>query len=349
MKESKNNIQKTINYLIENNIHFAIYSLPNNTDIYLNVDEQKQTETGFVIQDFDSSNKENVIGNDIFLKNEEISISKINHITKLPKSKENNNDNLALLNKKEYEAYVSLIVNKCKLGTLKKAVPARIKKHVMPKGFDLGNYFLKLVSEYKNAFVNLYYHKNCGLWIGATPELLVKEISSNAYETYSLAGTKVISENRKWSNKEIEEQQIVTDYIVNSLKDKNCKIEEISKACNIKAGMIEHLKSTIQFTTKKTFQEVAKLLHPTPAVCGMPLKKSFDLIKKIENNQRENYTGYVGLNIENKSQFYVNLRCMQIFKKHFKIHIGAGVTKDSNPEKEWFETENKSLTLLNLL
>jgi len=38
---------------------------------------------------------------------------------------------------------------------------------------------------------------------------------------------------------------------------------------------------------------------------------------------------------------------MQLFNKHALLYAGAGVTEDSNPEKEYLETEMKCNTLLN--
>jgi isochorismate synthase len=339
---------KTLNYLVENKISFAAYSLPNSSDIYLIVDEQKNTKTGFVMQEFDSSNQEVIIGKDIFLKNEEIQIQAVNHL-KQAVSEQAVFAEIKIFNQKEYEAYVALVVEKCKDGTFKKAVPARIISRDKPANFNMGAYFLSLVKAYENAFVNLYFHPSCGLWIGATPELLVKENKENTYETYSLAGTKLISKNRHWTVKEVEEQQIVTDYIAEALQYNNCKEIVVGKAKNIQAGLIEHLKSEITFSSQESIERIAKLLHPTPAVCGMPLKNSFDFIKEVEGSQRKNYTGFIGLNFANNQQLFVNLRCMQILKNNFLVYVGAGVTKDSIPENEWFETENKSMTLLKML
>jgi isochorismate synthase len=39
-----------------------------------------------------------------------------------------------------------------------------------------------------------------------------------------------------------------------------------------------------------------------------------------------------------KSDLYVNLRCMKIIKiRH--LYMGCGITKDSNPRKEWEERQ----------
>jgi isochorismate synthase len=92
------------------------------------------------------------------------------------------------------------------------------------------------------------------------------------------------------------------------------------------------------------------LLHPTSAVCGMPLENSLEFLQKHEGYDREFYSGYLGpVNVNNNTHIYVNLRCMQLFEGQAIVYAGAGVTVDSVPEDEWKETEMKFNTLLNVI
>jgi isochorismate synthase len=98
------------------------------------------------------------------------------------------------------------------------------------------------------------------------------------------------------------------------------------------------------------------LLHPTPAVGGFPKLNAINFINENEGYNREYYSGYLGeinYNDNFATDLYVNLRCMQIQKNNdnFQAHLytGCGITKDSIPEKEWFETVNKAMTLKNVL
>ena len=346
------NITETINYLIKQKIHFAIYSLPNSDDITLIVSENKNSnpQAGFAIQEFSMQKDTYYIADDIVLQNEEICVSRVEHCSDNRIDYELEKDiSYNVFSKNQYEEYVSHCIKECETERTKKIVPARIKAVEKVKNFNVGTYFLKLKKEYKSAFVNLYFHTFSGLWIGVTPELLIKETLSKSFVTNSLAGTKLISRNRDWTTKEKEEQQIVTDYIVNSLTNNACNIENELKVKTIEAGLIQHLKTTIEFSSSQNFNVLAKILHPTPAVCGMPLIKAYNFINKYEKKQRQCYTGFVGVNTKNDKQLYVNLRCMQILENKFLVYIGAGVTKDSIPEKEYLETENKSQTLLGLL
>jgi isochorismate synthase len=93
-----------------------------------------------------------------------------------------------------------------------------------------------------------------------------------------------------------------------------------------------------------------QLLHPTSAVCGQPLDKALEFIRKHENYKRQFYTGYLGpINFEDRTDLFVNLRCLQIMQEKLILYAGAGITQDSIPEKEWEETELKLNTLLKVI
>jgi isochorismate synthase len=92
------------------------------------------------------------------------------------------------------------------------------------------------------------------------------------------------------------------------------------------------------------------LLHPTSAVCGMPLDRALKFLKKNEGYDREFYAGYLGpVNFHRDTHVFVNLRCMQVLEKSAILYAGAGVTLDSVPEQEWIETEMKFNTLLGVV
>ena len=86
--------------------------------------------------------------------------------------------------------------------------------------------------------------------------------------------------------------------------------------------------------------DLVSRLHPTPAVCGIPLEASLELISKWENRDRSYYTGYLGpVNLDEGTSLFVNLRSAQFHKGEAAIFVGGGITADSDPESEWKETE----------
>jgi isochorismate synthase len=119
------------------------------------------------------------------------------------------------------------------------------------------------------------------------------------------------------------------------------------------AGNIVHLKTRYKISLKQLKGKIGKLiadLHPTPAVCGLPRNKSYELIRKTEKHDRSFYAGFLGpWNISGESKLFVNLRCAAIYNKKMNLYIGGGLTAESKVESEWEETVRKSQTLLSVL
>lgn len=260
---------------------------------------------------------------------------------------------------KEKDFHVNLVqkgIDTIRQSDLKKVVLSRKLSQVF--NGDILQTFERLLKTYPTAFVYCWFHPKIGMWMGATPETLLK-ISGKEFKTMALASTKPVEENAspKWTQKEKDEQQFVTDFIVETLKDnvQNLRVEEVN---NIRAGKLWHLKCDIigQISSTENLQQIIENLHPTPAVCGMPKQLSKEFILREENYNREFYTGFIGeLNLptsDNSSkntELFVNLRCMQIKDNICEIYVGGGIVKDSIPESEWEETVNKSRTMLDVI
>jgi|LGVE01.1.fsa_nt_gb isochorismate synthase len=246
---------------------------------------------------------------------------------------------------------VNKAIETIKSGKVDKVVISRAELWRAQK-VDFSAIFKDLVNTYDDAFVYIWFHPLVGMWIGATPELLVERDEEYIHST-ALAGTRdVESENEDWGGKEILEQKLVSDYVVNVFeKNLLTSVREFGPE-TIQAGKLEHLKTDItgELTSSSNFNYLIGSLHPTPAVCGVPLLKSNDFIKGNEGYSRDFYTGFLGeLNINNHTELYVNLRCLQVQNDGVKFFVGGGVTKDSVAELEWEETVNKSKTLKDIV
>jgi len=318
------------------------------------------TEKGFVFASFDGNKtyiipeNESEISSAIYIENQSISF--------------NGNDFYS--NEKERIYFENLVhkgIQAIENEDFKKVVLSR-RESVNFSNFDLMLTFEKLVQLYPTAFTYCFYHPKVGVWLGASPEQLLK-VNQEVFQTISLAGTQKDSGGSIviWKQKEEEEQQFVTDYIVNKLKDTVTELK-ISKPYSIKAGSLWHIKTDISGLLNPNYglQKLIRLLHPTPAVCGFPKDQSKKFILDNENYDRTFYTGFLGeLNyVDTKetqnSDLFVNLRCMEIeigssrklsefamTKAHF--FMGCGITKDSIPENEWEESVNKSMTMKKVL
>jgi len=245
--------------------------------------------------------------------------------------------------KKQFTDLVKKIKARIKSGEFKKIVAARVLAIEKPHSFDPVMFFEKLCVKYRSAFVSLVYIPGVGLWIGASPEVLVSETSTRL-TTYSLAGTKVMNDNTDWHSKEIEEQRIVTDFIHQKLGETVEDKISLKGPVTKDAGTVKHLLSvfTIQHNGRSVWKQVVKALHPTPAVAGMPQHSAVHFVLENESFDRAFYAGYLGrVSYNKRTDLFVNLRCMQVTEKQLLFYAGCGVTADSDAEKEWQESERK--------
>ncbi|WP_100611444.1 chorismate-binding protein [Confluentibacter lentus] len=369
-----NNFFKRIETQYKNALPFVAYRKPNSAlvnALFQNDDElyiaETFTEKGFVFSPFDDNertvllplnNSEKIefvfdVADDNpseYKTNEASSEDKLNHIN--------------LINKG---------IEAVKSNQFTKVVLSR-KETVLLLETNPISVFKRLLNTYPLAFVYCWYHPKVGLWLGATPETLLK-IEGNRFSIMALAGTQDYkgTTNVIWKDKEINEQQIVTDFIIEHLKPsvENLKVSEIE---TVKAGSLLHLRTMISAQLKPETSNLKQLifdLHPTPAVCGFPKSESKTFILENEHYNRDFYTGFLGelnfetniaprsskKNIENRAytmakkstQLYVNLRCMQIQGHHAHIYVGGGITETSNAEAEWEETVSKSKIIKNIL
>lgn len=236
-------------------------------------------------------------------------------------------------------------------GSMFKVVAAKTKHLPLTEHFDLVGSFLALCRAYPNSFVNFFHIPAIGTWIGATPEVLI-QTKGNTFHTMALAGTqRAVGENplktAAWTQKEIEEQALVSRYIVSCFKKIRLReYDEIGPKTSM-AGNLLHLKSDFYVDMEGTgFPQLGSvmlnLLHPTSAVCGMPKDTANAFIQTHEGFDRSFFAGYLGpINIQEETQVYVNLRCGRILEDSAVLYAGAGITEDSDPEKEWEETEMK--------
>lgn len=245
-------------------------------------------------------------------------------------------------------------------GTFEKIVPSRSKTVSLSPTFDVIESFQKLCDHYPTALISLVRIPGVGCWLGASPELLVCLQDKTIFKTVALAGTLPFTPGSDirhiaWTQKEIEEQALVERYVISCFKKIRLREYEEHGPRTVIAGNLVHLKSEFTVDIKAAnFPQLGSvmlnLLHPTSAVCGMPLEPSLQFLQANEKHDRGFYAGYLGpVNIENNISLFVNLRCMQVTGTEGILYAGAGVTIDSVPEKEWEETEIKFNTLLNVI
>jgi isochorismate synthase len=340
----------------EQNLPFVIYSKPNTSNL-IGILQQNNalykvsdySEKGFVFASFDEEQL-------ILIPENESEIITAEKETTSFEPIEIDDLNFDLEAKFQFEYLVAQGIQAIKNEEFKKVVLSR-SEEVRLFEFDFIQTFQHLTQLYPATFCYCFFHPKIGLWMGATPEKLLKA-NGNVFETMALAGTQKDNQETEivWQQKEKDEQQYVTDFIVKRLKEFAASVV-VSEPYSLKAGSIWHIKTDISGVLKEnsTLEEVIDTLHPTPAVCGLPKKKSKAFILENEKYDRTFYTGFLGeLNSSfagsnASSDLFVNLRCMQIQDEKAILYMGCGITKESIPEKEWEESVNKSMTMKRVL
>ncbi|WP_150451804.1 chorismate-binding protein [Arenibacter lacus] len=335
--------------------------LQNNSELHHVVDYE---ESGFVFAPFNSNEKAILLKNDAYFS--EPVFPKQTAGTAMPQRGEEDASTKGI-----HMDLVQKGIDEIATGQLEKVVFSRqVEVQASQKPIEL---FQNILSQYPTAYCYMWYHPKVGMWLGATPEMLL-EVENRMLRTMSLAGTMKSNgeEEPNWGAKELEEQRMVTQFIKDSLQGKVAALT-VSETSSSRAGELWHLKTAIsgRLNNESNLGEIILSLHPTPAVCGLPKLKSKDFILKHEGYHREFYTGFLGeLNlveevnrpkrrrnqehrayrtIKKRTSLYVNLRCMKMEGKQLTIYVGGGITLDSDPEKEWKETCDKSRTMLNIV
>lgn len=213
--------------------------------------------------------------------------------------------------------------------------------------------FYQACERYIYSYVYLCYTPQTGVWLGSTPEILLSG-EQGKWHTVALAGTQSLQDGQlpqEWDDKNREEQGYVSSYIRSQLLSLGIHSTETGPYPAF-AGALSHLKTDFHFPLSHSndLGHLLHLLHPTPAVCGLPKEEAYRFILENENYDRRYYSGFIGwLCPEGKTDLYVNLRCMHIADKTLTLYAGGGLLASSELEDEWQETEKKLQTMLGLI
>jgi isochorismate synthase len=265
-----------------------------------------------------------------------------------------------IISHNEYLKDIENTISEIKSTKLAKVIVSRLIPFAR-KGESIGEVYLQLFQQTPNAFVylvNLPANGNgfqkAGLWMGATPEVLLRS-EGKTLETVSLAGTQSRRDDNdySWHTKEIEEQAFVSRYLLDVFYKFNIHPYTTQGPETLESGQGSTPSTSFRFAAKKLEAKLGDFLaelHPTPAVCGYPKPKASKFIPKIEKHDRRYYSGYLGpWRLNGDVGLFVNLRCMEILSQQYILYSGGGITARSVPEDEWEETNKKATTLLSAI
>ncbi len=195
--------------------------------------------------------------------------------------------------------------------------------------------------------------------IGSSPEILVRKEGQNI-ELRPIAGTRrrgrtdhedrVLEKELLADPKEIAEHLMLVDLGRNDVGrvakgghvevDDLLVIERYSHVMHIVSGVHGEIDD------EKDQFDVMAACFPAGTVSGAPKIRAMQIIDELEPEKRGAYAGAVGyFGFSGNMDFCITIRTFVMQGENLWVQAGAGIVADSDPEKEFEETINKSLGL----
>ncbi|MEO0435183.1 MAG: chorismate-binding protein, partial [Cyanobacteria bacterium J06656_5] len=154
------------------------------------------------------------------------------------------------------------------------------------------------------------------------------------------------------SSKERYEHRVVVEFIVEQLIRLGLTPRFSDSPQLLRLANIQHLHTPIQASLPHSLTplDLVKILHPTPAVAGLPRATASQLLKVTESFDRELYASPIGwIDANGNSEFIVGIRSALIDGRQARLFAGAGIVAQSDPRSELAEVKLKLQALLGTL
>lgn len=207
-------------------------------------------------------------------------------------------------------------------------------------------------------------HPSCftyaaGGFVGASPELLVRRQGAEV-ASCPMAGTvrrgataeedAALTAGLRRSLKEAEEHRLLVEAVVAALAPVCVAPPATGQPEVVRFPTVSHLATRVSGVLRRPAPSalaLAGLLHPTPAVGGLPRAEALATIAALEGFDRGLYAGPVGwVDAAGDGEWAVALRGAQLDGPRARLVAGAGIVAGSDPEAEWAETEAKLRPML---
>ncbi len=195
--------------------------------------------------------------------------------------------------------------------------------------------------------------------VGSSPEMLARKIGRRI-ESFPIAGTRPFAadpaRNRRLASellhdeKERAEHVMLVDLARNDIgrvsEYGTVNVPELMKVQSY--SHVQHIVSRVvgQLQRGLTGFDLLRSVFPAGTVSGAPKVRAMQIIDELERTPRGPYAGAVGyFSTNGNADLAITIRTLLANQDHCYIQSGAGIVADSNPEKEWIETEQKLAAL----
>ena len=199
--------------------------------------------------------------------------------------------------------------------------------------------------------------------IGSSPEMLIR-VTKNQIETFPIAGTRPVVQDERENEelrrdlledeKEIAEHTMLVDLARNDIgrvcEFGSVKVEEFMTVKRF--SHVQHIVSHVVGRLRRGIDsyDSLKAVFPAGTVSGAPKVRAMEIIDELEPTLRGPYAGALGyFSFNGSCDFAITIRSLFVNGSSAYIQSGAGIVIDSDPEREWAETEHKANAMLSAL
>ena len=233
-------------------------------------------------------------------------------------------------------------------GDLDKVVQARRQVVALPTGSGVPEVLDGLAPHGRTATRFAIVEGNTA-FVGASPERLIAKRGLEIV-TEALAGTAAGEDIHSLlqSGKDRREQQLVVDEIVRALSPLCAKMDVPETASTRTLRGLVHLVTPIAARLREPCHilDLVEVMHPTPAVGGLPAESAMQWIEANESAARGWYAAPFGwIDRHGDGEFLVALRSSLLEPGRAYLYAGAGIVEGSDPRREFAEVELKLETM----
>lgn len=242
-------------------------------------------------------------------------------------------------------------------GELEKVVLAREITVEADEPFVVADLLTRLRAAYPGCFV-----AHVDGYVAASPELLVGR-RGDVVRSHPMAGTAPRGGDPE-SDAQLaaallasptyrHEHQVTIDVVHDTLLDFCSYVDDEGEPSVVPIANVQHLATWVEGRLSHppaSVLELARALHPTPAVCGRPRDAAEAFIAAHEGFDRRRYAGAYGwVDADGNGDWAVGIRCAEVDGAVARAFAGNGIVADSDPATELRETRAKLQAILSAL
>ncbi len=251
-----------------------------------------------------------------------------------------------------FEDGVRAALDAIEIGVLTKVAVARDETWTSAEPPHAADLLASLETRFPDCFRFCVEPADGATFLGASPERLLA-VRTGQVRADALAGTRrrgadadadaALGADLLEDDKERREHVAVVDYLRDALAPVSNRVD-VAATELLRLPNVQHLHTPVrgELANGEGALDLVALVHPTPAVGGLPKAAAMDWLAAHEGLDRGWYAGGVGVvRLDGDGEFCVAIRSALVDGATTHLFAGAGIVKGSRPRQERTEVDHK--------